>query len=57
MFLLVPAQPGCPRQNPKSRKMVMCVCVAQHKLLAHRSIEWSTYEIEVSHGPSVGPHM
>jgi len=27
MFLLVPAQPGCPRQNPQSCKMVVCVCV------------------------------
>jgi len=25
MFLLVPAHPGCPRQNPQSRKMVVCV--------------------------------
>jgi len=27
MFLLVPAHPGCPGQNPKSRKTVECVCV------------------------------
>jgi len=27
MFLLVLAHPGCPRQNPKSRKTVVCVCV------------------------------
>jgi len=27
MFLLVPAHPGCPRQNPKSRKTVVCVRV------------------------------
>jgi len=27
MFLLVPAHPGCPRQNPESRKMVVCVCM------------------------------
>ena len=27
MFLLVPAHPGCPRQNPESRKTVVCVCV------------------------------
>ena len=26
MFLLVPAHPGCPGQNPKSRKMVVCAC-------------------------------
>jgi len=26
VFLLVPAQPGCPGQNPKSRKTVVCVC-------------------------------
>jgi len=28
MFLLVPAQPGCPGQNPYSRKTVVCVCVS-----------------------------
>jgi len=27
MFLLVPADPGCPGQNPESRKTVVCVCV------------------------------
>jgi len=27
MFILVPAHPGCPRQNSKGRKMVVCVCV------------------------------
>jgi len=27
MFLLVPAHPVCPGQNPQSRKMVVCVCV------------------------------
>jgi len=27
MFLLVPAHPGCPRQIPHSRKMVVCLCV------------------------------
>ena len=27
MFLLVPAHPGCPGQNPESRKTVVCVCV------------------------------
>ena len=34
MFLLVPAHPGCPGQNPQSRKTVVCVCVwhFQHKL-------------------------
>ena len=26
MFLLVPAHPGCPGQNPESRKTVVCVC-------------------------------
>jgi len=26
MFLLVPAHPGCPRQNPEIHKMVVCVC-------------------------------
>jgi len=27
MLLLVPAHPGCPGQNPESRKTVVCVCV------------------------------
>jgi len=27
MFLLVPAHPGSPRQNPESHKMVVCACV------------------------------
>jgi len=27
MFLLVPAHPGCPGQNPNRRKTVVCVCV------------------------------
>jgi len=27
MFLLVPGHPGCPGQNPKSHKTVVCVCV------------------------------
>jgi len=27
MFLLVPAHPDCPGQNPQRRKMVVCVCV------------------------------
>jgi len=37
MFLLVPAHPDCPGQNPESHKMVVCVCVCvcehyqQHK--------------------------
>jgi len=26
MFLLVPANPVCSRQNPDSRKMAVCVC-------------------------------
>jgi len=29
MFLLVPAHAGCPRQNPESRKMVVCVCYSE----------------------------
>jgi len=27
IFLLVPVHPGCPGQNPESRKMVVCVCM------------------------------
>jgi len=26
-LILVPTHPGCPGQNPESRKMVVCVCV------------------------------
>jgi len=26
MFLLVPAHPGCPGQNPESHKTAVCVC-------------------------------
>jgi len=26
MYLLVPAQPGCPGQSPESCKMVVCAC-------------------------------
>jgi len=37
MFLLVPAHPGCPGQNPKSRKMVVCVCVCS---MLHGSETW-----------------
>ena len=29
MFLLVPAHPGSPGQNPESCKTVVCVCVWQ----------------------------
>ena len=29
MFLLVPAHPGGPRQNPESCKMVVCACVSR----------------------------
>jgi len=25
MYLLIPAHPGCPGQNPESRKMVVCL--------------------------------
>jgi len=31
MFFLVPAHPGCPGQNPQSRKTVVCVCVGETK--------------------------
>ena len=31
MLLLVPAHLGCPRQNPESRKTVVCVCVCVFK--------------------------
>ena len=33
MFLLVPAHPGCPGQNSKSRKTVVCVCVGLELLV------------------------
>jgi len=36
MFLLVPAQADCPRQNPESHKTVacMCVCLLYYMLLS-----------------------
>ena len=36
MFLLVPAHPGCPGQNPKSRKTVVCVCVCLYAIASKR---------------------
>ena len=32
MFLLVPAHPGYPRQNPESHEIVVWVCVAETNL-------------------------
>jgi len=29
-YLLVPTHPGCPGQNPQSRKMVVCACKCMH---------------------------
>jgi len=34
---LVPAHPGCPGQNPQSRKMVVCVCVS-NEYICRKSI-------------------
>jgi len=45
MFLLVPAHPGCPGQNPESRKRLcvcVCVCVYTHIRTANsRSTNWN----------------
>jgi len=39
MFLLIPAHPGCPGQNPKSRKTVMCcVCVCVWSAIAFSAL-------------------
>jgi len=35
MFLLILAHPGCPGQNPKSRKMVVCMCVCVIEKFSH----------------------
>ena len=41
MFLLVPAHPGCPRQNPHSHKTVVCVCLCVWMFLHPSiSVEW-----------------
>jgi len=37
MYLLVPAQPGCPGQSPESCKMVMCVCA---NVIKYESVDW-----------------
>jgi len=37
MFLLVPAHPGCPRQNPQRRKTVVCMCVWFERLICNRN--------------------
>jgi len=51
MFILVPAHPGCPGQNPESCKMVcvcVCVCVAFHisKKISFETIVTATNETE-----------
>jgi len=40
MFLLVPAHLGCPRQNPESHKMVLCVCVC----LCYLAVAWPGFK-------------
>ena len=37
MYLLVLARPGCPRQSPKSREMVVC-CLLQGTDMSERSV-------------------
>jgi len=44
MFLLVPAHPDCPRQNPKSCETVVCVSL---RMLTCSSVRWN-----ISHGAS-----
>jgi len=44
MFLLIPAHPGCPRQNPESNKTVVCVCVC---LIDHEDYMEILYENSV----------
>ena len=50
MFLLVQAHPGCPGQNPESRKTVVCVCVCVHSSpvytrVTHRHTNHTTYNV------------
>jgi len=51
MFLLVPAHPGCPGQNPQSRKTVVCVCVCVQddslQLLKEERRDGAIYDIYV----------
>jgi len=42
MFLLVLAHPGCPGQNPKSHKTVVCVCVVMFLLFQIFSMNFLT---------------
>ena len=50
MFLLVPAQPGCPGQSPESRKTAVCVCVhvcvcvCVENSLSYQHQNWYTYD-------------
>ena len=49
MFLLVPAHPGCPGQNPQSCKTFVCVCVCANCELVYKfcylgdllNVEWN----------------
>jgi len=44
MFLLVPVHPGCPGQNPQSRKMVVCVCHSINQLFGPVVLHfWPTF--------------
>jgi len=38
MFLLVPAHPSCPGQNPKSRKMVVVVVIVVVEVLQAQNV-------------------
>jgi len=53
MFLLVPAHPGCPGQNLKSRKTVVCVCVyflsALNTIYHIRKTAYYIYALKLSH--------
>jgi len=45
MFLLAPAHPGCPGQNPESRKTAVCVCVCVRVLNEYNSLEASVMTV------------
>jgi len=50
MFLLVPVHPGCPGQNPESRKMVvLCVCVPHLVEASHNPHRRAHYSLVLLH--------
>jgi len=52
MFLMVPAHPGCTRQNPESHKMDVCVCLPRNianVVLTNEQVNVATARITAEH--------